>query len=98
MELSNSNYLLSLFDEWAKEAGVTLLVGTKEDLIEAGYHQYAKDNKGRIFIYDKPEWSSYQLNCKLHRLITLLNYNINEYTAVYVNGDWEVQEGSTIVK
>lgn len=98
LELSDSNYLLSLFDEWAKEAGVTLLVGTKEDLIEAGYHQYAKDNKGRIFIYDKPEWSSYQLNCKLHRLITLLNYNINEYTAVYVNGDWEVQEGSTIVK
>ncbi|HOB20782.1 MAG TPA: hypothetical protein PKO35_08795, partial [Candidatus Atribacteria bacterium] len=98
LELSDPVYIKSLFDEWAGKAGVNLLVGTKSDLVNAGYHQYAKDGKGRVFIYEKPEWSNLQVSCYLNRVITLLNYLDEQYTAAYANGNWEVQKGAHIIK
>ncbi|HZJ57283.1 MAG TPA: CapA family protein [Clostridia bacterium] len=98
LDLSDSSYLMGLFEIWAKESDVKVFLGTKEQIVEAGYHNYAGAGTGRVFIFSSPKWSNLQVTCSLSRLVTMLNYMRDDYTAAYANEDWVAQKGGYIQK
>jgi hypothetical protein len=98
LELSNSTYLEGLLQDWADESKVNILIGSKAELIESGYHIHTSNGIGRIFIFERVEWANLQVTCNLSRLVTLLNYINEDFTAAHADGAWEVQKGVYIQK
>ncbi|MDD3841026.1 MAG: CapA family protein [Clostridia bacterium] len=88
LELSDTAYLESLISEWCTSNGYTAFFGTKNELIAAGYNKKAADGKASIVIFDSPNWSNNQVQCKIFRNVTLLKYMTEFYTSAYTDGKW----------
>lgn len=98
LELFDTSYLEGLFEAWADRLDVNILIGSKEQITESGYHTHTSNGVGRIFIFETAEWSNLQVTCNLSRLVTLLNYMNEDFTAAYADDNWEVQKGVYIQK
>ncbi|MGI6570005.1 MAG: CapA family protein [Caldicoprobacterales bacterium] len=88
LELPDTAYLEGLISKWCESNGYTAFFGTGEELAAEGYNKKAANGEAEILIFDAPNWSCNQVQCRVYRNIRMLKYLRDIFTSAYVDGKW----------